>query len=219
VFLNHEDLINRVTGDSFVENSNICDKYHATMIAGIIGAISNNNIGITGIDWSAQIISYRISNNNGYIAQKIVAAVNDGANVLNCSFTCADENVNLIKDAIEYAYLNNRITIAGMGNDGDNNVKYPAACPHGVIAVGATTDNDIRSSYSNYGNHISVVAPGGDNHTCENSNERDIYSTFGPNTNSYHYWTGTSFSAPQVSGIASLLKGYIIIYIMMILKE
>ncbi|MDI6804869.1 MAG: S8/S53 family peptidase, partial [Bacteroidota bacterium] len=97
--------------------------------------------------------------------------------------------------AFSYAYKMNRTSVASMGNGNTNSPRYPAAFGQGVIAVGATTHNDVRASFSNYGNHIDVGAPGS-----------YIVSTW--RNNNYDTISGTSMAAPVVSGIATLLKGY-----------
>ena len=87
-----------------------------------------------------------------------------------------------------------------MGNDNTSNISYPAGYGQGIIAVGATDRNDIRSIWgtkgSNYGNHIDVTAPG-----------TSIWSSL-PYTNQYVSWNGTSMAAPFVTGVASLLLSY-----------
>jgi len=101
----------------------------------------------------------------------------------------------------------NRVSCAAMGNwyQYGNPTMYPAALDNNVIAVGATTDSDLRSYYSQTGNHIDVTAPGGIN-PYPNNDMHDIWSTW--RSNSYQYLAGTSMATPQISGISSLLKGY-----------
>ncbi|MDE3056637.1 MAG: S8 family serine peptidase [Bacteroidota bacterium] len=99
----------------------------------------------------------------------------------------------------------NRVVAAAMSDDYNygNPTEYPAAFGQGIIAVGATTDNDVRSDFSGTGNYISVVAPGGIN-IYPNTNQHDIFSTWGPNPSSYLYLAGTSMATPIASGISSL---------------
>ena len=84
--------------------------------------------------------------------------------------------------------------VAAMGNSGNNSVSYPAGYV-GVIAVGATDQNDQRPYFSQYGPHISVSAPG-----------VQIYSTWPGN--SYREESGTSMSCPTVAGLAALVLAY-----------
>ena len=106
--------------------------------------------------------------------------------------------------AFAYAFKMNRVSVATMGNTGITETRYPGALPN-VIAIGATQNNDINSPFSTRGNHIDVVAPGGIN-PYPYYDGRDIFST--TVGNNYAYTSGTSFSAPQVTGLTSLLKGY-----------
>ncbi|CAN5316428.1 hypothetical protein BH23BAC3_BH23BAC3_34900 [soil metagenome] len=98
-----------------------------------------------------------------------------------------------------------------MGNDFEdgNPIKYPAAYAQSAIAVGGTDNTDERSPFSQTGNHLNVVAPGGVNRGAgvgEPFDENDILST--ARINGTVFLPGTSMATPQVSGIASLLKGY-----------
>ncbi|MDD2286781.1 MAG: S8 family serine peptidase, partial [Paludibacter sp.] len=205
VELTHEDLSGKVTGE------NHFDDPHGTMVAGVAAAKANNTYGIRGVDWNAQIISKNISDAYGYyigdaaMAQKIMDAVNEGANVLNRSGSSPDYSSTLAM-AFAYAYKMNRVSVATMGNTGNQQVRYPAALPN-VIAVGATQNNDVISGFSTTGNHIDVVAPGGTN-PYPIYDERDIFTTTINIKNDYSLTSGTSFAAPQVTGLASLLKGY-----------
>jgi subtilisin family serine protease len=201
---NHEDLSGKASGDS-PDGS-----YHGTHVAGIAAAKANNDLGGRGVDWNAQILSKRIFDHNGYVgdataANQIISAANS-AHILNNSWGGTSYSTTL-RMAFAYAYKMNRTAIVAMGNDYEygNPITYPAAFGQGIIAVGATTDQDARSGYSQTGNHIDVVAPGGIN-PYPNNNLHDIWSTWGGGT--YRWLAGTSMAAPIVSGIASLLKGY-----------
>ena len=203
VELTHEDLTGKATGDTHLGYS------HGTQVAGVAAARALNTHGIRGVDWNAQILSKRIQDEYDYfygdevIAQKITDAINEGAAVLNCSWGGQTYSTTLAL-AFAFAYKMNRVSVAAMGNTSSEQVNYPAALPN-VIAVGATQNNDINSPFSTRGNHIDVVAPGGIN-PYPNYDGRDIFST--TVGNNYAYTSGTSFSAPQVTGLTSLLKGY-----------
>jgi subtilisin family serine protease len=209
VQLNHEDLSGKITGDA--EDG----EGHGTHVAGITAAKANNDRGGRGVDWNAQILSKQIfstayisypNNPDGYMGDvntynKIVSAVDNGATILNNSWGGPQYSTTL-RMAFAYAYKANRVAAVAMGNNNGSQTQYPAGFGEGIIAVGATQDNDAVSSFSDFGNHIDVAAPGGTGY----GNAHDIWSTW--INNSYTYLPGTSMATPVVSGIASLLKGY-----------
>ena len=173
---------------------------HGTHVAGIVGAISNNNQGIAGVMWSCQLMAVRVlgdqgsSDEGGYtsnIAKGITYAVNNGANIINMSLG-ADSNDFTLKEAIDYAYSQGVVLVAAAGNDNTTIETYPAAYGN-VISVGATDTNDSRANFSNYGSWVDIVAPG-----------VDIFSTVN-GFDGYGNKSGTSMSTPFVSGLAGLI--------------
>src|SRR5882672_11526398 len=126
------------------------------------------------------------------ILRAIYYAVQNGANVINMSFDMKTSSAELQK-ALDYANQKGLICAAAAGNDGIQEIVYPAALQSDVMGVASTTDQDARSSFSNYGNAIVWVAAPGE----------AIVSTYPYST--YAAGWGTSFSAPFVSGGASLL--------------
>jgi thermitase len=203
VYGNHLDLSGKVSGDAGYSDP------HGTHVAGIASAKTNNSIGVAGVDWNAHIISQNISGQDiTGLYNSILDAVNAGANVLNNSWGLIHGYSTTIRSAFAYAYKMNRASVVSMGNDylRGNPIKYPAAFGQGIIAVGATTEDDVRSAYSSTGNHIDVVAPGGINQYPDN-NLHDIYSCWYGEA-SYRYVAGTSMASPFVTGLVSLLKGY-----------
>lgn len=204
----HPDLTGKVSGDAAVYHG------HGTHVAGIASAKTNNSIGVAGVDWNAQIIAKCIpecGSDFTCVANKIVAAVDQGANVINNSWRLLEGYSIAVRNAFAYAYKMNSVAVASMGNEYQegNPINYPAAFGQGIIAVGATRDNDQRSPFSNTGEHIDVVAPGGINPYPYND-QHDILSTWVNEfmVSGYLYLAGTSMAAPHVSGLASLLKGY-----------
>jgi len=124
-----------------------------------------------------------------------------GADVINMSLGGTDVS-SMLQEAVNYALNNNVTVVVCMMNTNSNTVFYPAAYP-GVIAVGSTNPDDKRShpffwnpsSGSNYGPHISVVAPG-----------NYIYGLDYQSNSQYgYYWGGTSQATPLVCGLAALI--------------
>lgn len=171
--------------------------YHGTFVSGIISAKTNNSRGIAGVSGGnhstgVRLLSYCIGINapdGSVIDDAIIDAVDMGARVINLSIGVT--STSAIESAIQYAINNGAVLVAAAGNESSSSVNYPASNSN-VIAVGATTTSDTRASFSNYGTELDVVAPG-----------VDIYST--TLDNDYTTDSGTSFSTPQVCGIAALL--------------
>ncbi|HTY12688.1 MAG TPA: S8 family serine peptidase [Candidatus Omnitrophota bacterium] len=202
----HEDLAGKVVmGHNYINpatpNNPLDDNGHGTHIAGVIGAATNNNIGISGINWNARIYAIKVLDHDGYgsvsdTSAGITEATDAGAKVINLSL--GDSNFSqAFADAVNYAYANGSLVIAAAGNEDTSNPVYPAALPN-AYAVGATDQNDLRSVWgtgiaSNYGAWVDICAPG-----------TDIYSTW-LGTDQYQFKDGTSMATPHVSGLASLL--------------
>jgi len=173
---------------------------HGTHVSGIIAAVTNNNLGVAGLNWRCSLMPLKALDYTGYglasdIADAIVYATDNGADVINISLGDYNHSETVL-EAIEYAHQRGCILVASSGNDGLEGVSYPAAYPY-VIAAGATNSSDSIASYSDYGNEIDVSAPGG-------SVSQGILSTTKLNT--YGYMIGTSMASPHVAGLAALIR-------------
>ena len=171
---------------------------HGTFVAGIIGAKTNNYTGIAGISGGNNqsgitIIPYRLGSgldlDDSKIDDAILDAVDKGAMVINMSF--GGPHSTAINNALEYAYSQGVCLVAATGNGGASTIDFPAFNSK-VIAVGATDQYNLRSSFSNYGTGLDLVAPGS-----------AVYSTI--LNGGYDFNNGTSFSAPQVTGVITLM--------------
>jgi len=168
---------------------------HGTAVAGVIGAETNNTIGVAGIAPRVKILNCRAFDPRGNgeesdVASAILYAVKMGVKVINMSF--GDSSFSFVlRDVIRYAYEKNIVLVGSSGNDGNDVEHYPSGYSE-VISVGNSTSDDYVSSSSCYGSTLDLVAPG-----------TDILSTH--RNNSYGSLSGTSFSAPYVSGTAGLI--------------
>jgi len=192
----HEDLAGRVYGDDHYNE-------HGTRVAGIIGAITNNNMGIAGVDWNAKInIQYYGNASVPELAQAVYDAVNAGAKILNCSWAFSYSYNETVYDALIWAYALDRLVVASMPAD-YNGRSFPSAYGPWILTVAGTQRavGNPPASYTLERHWVDVAAPGGE----EGQNNGIMTPWY---TNYYDdYHGGTSFAAPHVSGIAGLLLG------------
>ncbi|MFK2826383.1 S8 family serine peptidase [Bacillus sp. B190/17] len=166
---------------------------HGTHVAGVIGA-AMNGAGVTGVAPEVKIMPINIFDgeyaNSFDIAEAIIYAADEGADVMNLSF--GGYSYSSVEEyAVNYAASKGSILVAAAGNEDTSLLCYPAAFSN-VIAVSATDSTDTITGFSNYGRYINISAPG-----------EDIFSTVGGS--SYGYASGTSMAAPVVSGAAALI--------------
>lgn len=178
---------------------------HGMSCAGIIASTVNNNIGIAGISPGVTLHSYSDKlQPRPNITQDLANALTKAllsVDVLSCSWGGADLISSEISDAIRMFMPSGRkgkgvVVVFSSGND-NSSVLFPANCNEDIIVVGSTNKSGKRSTFSNYGNELDVMAPG-----------ESIY-TLGFNGNNTHGYNsdfnGTSASCPQVAAIASLI--------------
>jgi type VII secretion-associated serine protease mycosin len=171
---------------------------HGTHVAGIIGAVAGNKVGIAGYAPGVKILPVRVLGDDGSgwnsdIAKGIVWAADHGAAVVNLSLGSTSGDT-VTGDAVRYALSRNVVVVAAAGNSRAQGspTSYPAAFP-GVIGVAATTSKDAVASYSNAGSYVDVAAPGS-----------GIISTYPGNQ--YANLSGTSMASPYVAAAAAVLK-------------
>ena len=175
-------------GSSTFSQPQYADFGHGTMVAGIIHLVAPN----------AQILPLKAFHADGTgnlsdVLRAIYYAAQHNANVLSMSFDFVSYSPELA-NAINYANRTGAICVASAGNDGQQEMVYPAGLSN-VIGVASTSNNDTLSSFSNYGQPpVWVGAPG-----------EGIITTYPYGT--YAAGWGTSFSAPFVSGTVALLRG------------
>jgi len=222
----HPDLAGKiVSGWDYVDGDN--DPHdlngHGTHVAGIAAAVTNNGIGVAGMDWQARIMPVRVldSLGRGYASDIISGigwAYQHGADVINLSLGGPGYS-QAMQDAINNAHTAGSLVVAAMGNCriydppncGDNPTEYPAAYDN-VMAVAATGPTDTYAYYSQYGAHCDIAAPGGAMGYLHDPD--GIYSTLPTYPvvltqigyyQSYDYLQGTSMATPYVAGLAALV--------------
>ena len=204
---NHEDLKGNIQEpgfDALQDQATMHDSNgHGTACSGVLGAMSNNKKGITGIMWRTNVLGCRFldADGHGYLSDAIKCmqwCVENGADIINHSWGTYSYSKS-IKDSMEYIseeYGVLFVAAAGneaLDNDGDTPM-YPAALNlSGMITVAATDQTDSLATFSNYGEFsVDIAAPG-----------VDILSTIPQD--SYTWFSGTSMAAPLVSGTAGLI--------------
>ena len=177
---------------------------HGTLVAGVLGAVGNNGVGVVGVAWQLQIMACQwITNSNGKGAVSdcitcLDFARTNGARIINASWGFPTNSLAL-SNAIYSLRDSSIILVAACGND-TNDIDITPTYPSGyhfdnVVSVAATTSNDILAAYSNFGaTNVSLAAPG----------DR-IYSTVSATDGFYGFGSGTSMAAPYVSGALALL--------------
>jgi subtilisin family serine protease len=191
-------------------SNNIQDELgHGTHVSGIINARMNNSISMAGVGSASEkvkVMALKSINcrNEGTlesVAEMIVYAVDNGADVINLSLGSITYS-QLWEDAADYAYNSGVLAVAAAGNsaaDIDNNPYYPASFDNvlAVSALNATLQTclyDVRWTLSNYGNKISVSAPG--------ASVPSLRWNYSPNVMPM---SGTSMAAPHVSALAAMI--------------
>ncbi|MBC7541712.1 MAG: peptidase S8 [Candidatus Sericytochromatia bacterium] len=201
----HPDLKGKVLPgfDTIDGDNNPRDGHgHGTHCAGIAAALTNNKTGIAGIAPANKIFSVRVLDDNGSgsyanVALGITKAADMGAKVISMSLGGPTSSKE-IEDAVKYAISKDVLVVAATGNDGAEKVSYPAGIA-GVMPIGSSDDKDKRSSFSNWGKHISVVAPG----SKIWSTLPTYKSAMGQN---YGFASGTSMATPAAAGLAILVR-------------
>ena len=202
---------------------------HGTHVAGTIAQTTNNGIGTAGIAYNARVMPLRVLDANGEgdsaaIARAIRYAARYRADVINLSLEFPAEvraaEIPDVLSAIRYAHRRGSVVVAAAGNQADIAVAYPARA-QSVIAVGATTVTGCQADYSNAGEDLDLVAPGGgvdapntdsvwdSAHCAPDSTGRPIVQqTFTRGVQRFglpRTYEGTSMASPHVSAIAALL--------------
>lgn len=212
---NYTDVTEKYYGNNDVKGP---DANHGTHVAGIIGAVRGNDIGMDGIADNVRIMSVRTvpdgDERDKDVANAIRYAVDNGAKVINMSFGKGySPYKKTVDEAIKYAVKKDVLLVHAAGNDGSENNETnnypndefskkglfgPKFAPN-WLEVGALNwegDEKLAADFSNYsGKRVDLFSPG-----------VDIYSTVVGSK--YDSYPGTSMAAPMVAGAAALLRSY-----------
>ena len=179
-------------------NDDTTDKHrHGTIEAGAAAAVVDNGKGVAGVAWGAKVMPIKAmgddgSGQTGDIAAGIVWAAENGAHVINMSLG-GESGSQVMADAVDLAVARGAFLAASAGNTPTGRPLYPAAYG-GVVGVGATTRDDRRPDFGNFGAHVVLSAPGVSILTT------DLGGGYAPHD-------GTSESTALVAGAAALLLG------------
>lgn len=231
----HEVFKNKNTADrleltdsyNYIDNNTDItdDNGHGTMVAGIIAEATSNNVKIIPIKLldSNGELDLEVNSNAGLLnvieAMKVVA---DKADVINLSLGINEKEIDansiqILEQALKNIYESGAIIVCASGNDGEENVYYPASSEY-TIAVGATTIHKEIASFSNYGNSIDFVAPGKTltlpYYTGDTIYNVDLDDTYNSGTS-----LATAFISSAIAMIKSENKSYTIEQVKNILKE
>ena len=231
IYAAHPDLEGKLTDgadfspDCDVDSSSIPDgtRFHGTHVAGIVGAATDNERGVAGIGWRTRIMPVTALCDDGFgttmsvrESVRYAAGLDDDtgprADVINLSLgggAKSDTDAALYRDAAEAGV----IVVAAAGNDGEPRKIYPAAYDH-VLSVGAVGADTTRAPYSNFGESLDLVAPGGNmNQDLTGDGHPDgILSTSattesdGEISPNYVFSQGTSMATPHVAGVLALMR-------------
>jgi len=181
---------------------------HGTHVAGIVGAIGNNAIGLSGVAMNVKLLVLRHAPNNSYTNsiynayEGIYYAADSGADIINCSWGGSGSYSSTANTAVNYATNAGALVVVAAGN-ADSNIdieQYWPACATNALTVGSSNQMELKSTFSNFGNAVDVMAPGS-----------DIYSTSyngsgSSATDAYVLMSGTSMASPVVAGLAAMVK-------------
>ena len=200
---------------------------HGTFVSSIIAGTNDDNFGLAGFCGACRLDVFKSVRTTDYtLAISVRRLVDDHVHIINLSLGRSGGASSVLADALNYAIAQGVLVVAATGNDGVGNVSWPAwwlqpsngGAGYG-LAVGASDATGARAYFSNWGTNLSLLAPGSYNSSCsvgiwaalppvstDFDSPRSCARTFADASGArYGYASGTSFSAPEVAGIAALV--------------
>ena len=193
--------------------------WHGSHVAGTIAAHTNNNGGVAGVAPDAKIVPIRVLGRCGSTSADTIDAITwasggevngvpvnkNPARIINMSMGGPGTCPRFYQKTINAAVARGAIIVAAAGNeDQDASKVAPASCEN-VVTVGASTNNGVRSPFSNYGASVDISAPGGDMDVETGILSLTDKSTTAPQDSTYATMVGTSQAAPHVAGTIALM--------------
>lgn len=206
-----DGLIDNFAGWDVVDNDNslfVSGNYHGTAVLAVSSATTNNGVGIAGVGYDCMYLPVKIGNNAGTIVTadgytSITYCADRGCKVINCSWGTTTFS-NLGQDVVNYATVNkDALVVASAGNAAVEEYRYPASFNHAVSVTGVH-NNDVFNNGTNptftWSDKVDMCAQGFNVYSTATlggtQGANPVYTTSG----------GTSYSAPQVSGAAALVR-------------
>ncbi len=209
---NYADPIDGIDndGDGFVDNfsgwdisendndATVGGQVHGSHVSGCADAVTNNGVGVASPGFKCKFLPVKssldastTSIDNGF--EGITYAADHGCSVINCSWGRAGGPSQFEQDVINYASINHdAVMVVAAGNDNSQEDFYPANYEN-AVSIAATSTNDARASFSNYGYGIDACAPG-----------NNIFSTVYNDT--YTNMSGTSMASPIAAGCVAMIR-------------
>ncbi len=219
IWTDHPDLVNKVVAQiDLADNDNnttppaqTAEWSHGTHTSGLAAAHTNNGVGTASIGYNVSLMAVKVArDSDGALVagfDGIIWAADNGAKVINMSWGSA-QYFQTMQNIVDYAYNKGCVLVSSAGNDGTSAPTYPAALNH-VISVGSTDGNNKKSSFSQFGSFVDVMAPGGyqnDGGIIDIILNNSVYSlAYGTGNNAYTKMQGTSMSSPIVAGLCGLM--------------